>query len=57
MGKGAKIKNCILMQDTIIEDNVELDYTICDKDVTIQSGRAMMGAPAHQIIIGKGKVV
>ncbi|MBE7035923.1 MAG: glucose-1-phosphate adenylyltransferase subunit GlgD [Ruminococcaceae bacterium] len=57
VGKGAKIRNCILMQDTIIEENVELDYTICDKDVTIQAGRVMMGAPAHQIIIGKGKVV
>ncbi len=57
IGRGAIVKNCILMQDTIIEDNVELNYTICDKDVTVQSGRVMIGALAHQIIIGKGKVV
>ncbi len=57
IGRGTIVKNCILMQDTIIEDNVELHYTICDKDVTVQSGRVMIGAPAHQIIIGKGKVV
>ncbi len=55
--KGAKIKNCILMQDTKIEENVELEYTICDKDVTVTRGRLLMGAPAHQIIITKGKVV
>lgn len=57
VGRGAKIKNCILMQDTNIGENVQLDYTICDKNVTVQSGRVLMGAPAHQIIIGKGKVV
>ena len=53
VGKGAKIKNCILMQDTVIEENVELDYTICDKDVTVSQGRMLSGAPAHQIIITK----
>lgn len=57
VGAGAKIKNCILMQDTKIEDNVELEYTICDKNVTVTKGRLLMGAPAHQIIITKGKVV
>ncbi len=57
IGAGAKIKNCILMQDTKIEENVELDYTICDKDVTVTQGRLLVGAPAHQIIITKGKVV
>ncbi len=55
--KGSKIKNCILMQDTKIEENVELEYTICDKDVTVCRGRMLSGAPAHQIIITKGKVV
>lgn len=54
---GAKIKNCIVMQDTHISENVELDYTICDKDVTITPDRILMGAPAHQIVITKGKVV
>ncbi|MBE7048150.1 MAG: glucose-1-phosphate adenylyltransferase subunit GlgD [Ruminococcaceae bacterium] len=57
VGSGAKIKNCILMQDTKIEDNVELHYTICDKDVTITKGRLLVGAPGHQIVIAKNKVV
>jgi len=57
VGKGAKLKNCIVMQDTVIEENAELLYTICDKDVTITKSRLLMGAPAHQIIITKGKVV
>ncbi len=57
VGAGAKIKNCILMQDTKIEENVELDYTISDKNATVTKGRLLMGAPAHQIIITKDKVV
>ncbi len=55
--KGSSIKNCILMQDTKIHENVSLDYTICDKDVTVTRDRLLMGAPAHQIVISKGKVV
>ncbi len=57
VAKGAKIRNCILMQDTTISENSELDYTICDKEVTVTRGRVLTGAPAHQIVISKGKVV
>ena len=57
VGPGARIKNCIIMQGTKIEENVELDYTICDKNVVVTRGRLLMGAPAHQIIISKDKVV
>ncbi len=57
VGKGSKIKNCILMQDTAINEQVELEYTICDKDVTVTRDRMLSGAPAHQIIITKGKVI
>ena len=57
VGKGAKIKNSVLMQNTSVGENVELDYVICDKDVTIKDGRIMMGAPRHQMVITKGKTV
>jgi len=57
VGKGATVKNCVLMQETAVSDCAELDYVIADKDVTVGQGRVLIGAPAHQIIIGKGKVV
>ncbi len=57
IGKGARVKNCILMQDTYIEDGASLEYAICDKNVRITAGRLLSGAPAHQIIMTKGKVV
>ncbi len=55
--KGSIVKNSIIMQNTKIHQNVSLDYAICDKDVTITENRLLMGAPAHQLVIGKGKVV
>lgn len=54
---GAVVKNSILMQDTHVGKDVELEYIIADKEVEITEGRMMMGAPRHQMIIGKGKVV
>lgn len=55
--KGACVKNSILMQDTYVGENVELDYVICDKEVKVTDGKTMMGSPRHQVIIPKGKVV
>lgn len=57
VGKDAKIKNSILMQDTNVGDGVMLDYVICDKDVTITDGKVMMGASRHQVVVPKGKTV
>lgn len=37
--KGAVVKNCVLMQDTVIEPDVELSYVVTDKNVRI-TGRA-----------------
>ena len=39
VGKGAKVKNCVLMQDTVIEPGVNVEYIISDKNVTITADR------------------
>ena len=57
VGKGAVVKNCILMQDTFVGKNAELEYVICDKDVKISAGRILMGTERHQVIVAKGKEV
>ena len=36
IGKGAKVKNCVLMQDTVVEEGANLEYIVTDKDVTIK---------------------
>lgn len=43
VGRGAKVKNCVLMQDTVIEPGAELEYIISDKDVTITADKKLKG--------------
>ena len=57
IGKGAKVKNCVLMQDTVIEDNVSVEYVITDKNVTISEGKLLTGNDTFQVFVAKGQVV
>lgn len=53
VGKGAKLKNCVIMQDSYIEDDVELENVIFDKEVTIRSHGRLIGQSQYPIVIGK----
>jgi len=53
VSKGAKIKNCILMQDTVVEAGAELEYIITDKNVTITADKAMKGTETYPVYIPK----
>ena len=53
VAKGAKLKNCVIMQDGYIEDDVELENVIFDKDVTIRSHGRLIGEKQYPIVIGK----
>ncbi len=55
--EGACVKNSILMQNTHIGKDAVMEYVITDKDVKISEGRLLIGAPGHQMIVGKGKNV
>lgn len=57
IGKGAKVKNCILMQDTVIESGADVEYLITDKNVTITAGKNMKGTDTFPVYIEKFKVV
>lgn len=54
VGKGAVVKNSIIMQDTVIGDKCELNYVIADKIVNIGSYRSMFGTKDYPVFIGKG---
>lgn len=51
--KAQKLSNCIVMQDTKIGCNTNLNYVIIDKDVTIKDGRSLMGYDSYPIYIAK----
>ena len=53
VGKGARLKNCVIMQDGYIEEDVELENVIFDKAVTIRSHSRLVGPSQYPIVIGK----
>jgi glucose-1-phosphate adenylyltransferase len=57
VAKGAVIKNSIIMEDSIIMENAELNFAITDKDVIIQSGRRLSGYETYPMVVVKGKVI
>ena len=57
VGKGAKIKKCILMQDTVVEAGANVEYLITDKNVTISAGKEMKGTDTFPVYIEKFKTV
>ncbi len=57
IGKGAKVRNCVLMQDTVIEEGANVEYVITDKKVTITSGKELKGTDSFPVYIAKHKVV
>ena len=53
IGKDCKVKNSIIMQDTIISERSELNYVITDKDVVINPDRSLMGHENYPLYIKK----
>lgn len=54
IGKGAVVKNSILMQDTVVGENSSLSYVIADKKVSIKNGVELSGAPTFPVTLSKG---
>ncbi len=57
VGKGAKVKNCIIMQNSEIYNNANLEYVILDKSVNIRQGRRLIGDKVFPVTIRKGAIV
>ena len=57
IGKGAVVKNCVLMQNTYISDDVKLNCVIADKNVVIKPNKNLSGDVKFPVFIGKGIVI
>lgn len=57
VGKGSVVKNCILMQDTVVGDNVTLGCVVTDKNVLIRDDRNLSGHSTLPFFIGKGTMI
>lgn len=56
IAKGAKVKNCVLMQGTVVEAGADIEYLITDKNVTI-TGTELKGSNTYPVYIAKRKTV
>lgn len=57
VGKGAKVKNSILMQDTVVEEGANVDYVITDKKVKITADKELKGTDTFPVFIAKKQIV
>lgn len=57
VGKNTVVKNCILMQNTIVEDDCNLNYVITDKNVQVGKGRVITGSETYPLFIGKNATI
>lgn len=57
VGKGTKIKGCVIMQECDIDDNCTLTHVIADKNCHIREGRHLAGDISYPSIIRKGSVL
>lgn len=57
VGKGAVVKNCILMQNTEVGDKCELNYVIADKNVRVGNYRSLCGTVDYPVFINKDSIV
>ena len=55
--KDAVLRNCIIMQDSIVGEGASLAYVTADKNVLVTPGRVLTGAESYPIFIRKGTSV
>ena len=57
VAKGAKVRNSILMQDTVISENADVEYVITDKNVWIGNGKELKGNDFFPVYVAKNRSV
>ena len=57
IGRGTTVKNSILMQDTVVGDNVYLNCVITDKSAVVRDGRVLSGHESKPYFIEKNLTV
>ena len=57
VGKGAKVRNCVLMQDTVIETGASVEYAITDKNVKVSAYKELKGTESFPIFVEKRRSV
>lgn len=57
VGKDSAVKGSIIMQNTVIGNNVSLECVITDKNVVIRDGRRLSGCEEQPYYVSKGRML
>ena len=57
LGPEAVIKNCIIMQETVIGENAHLDKIITDKAAVIRDDEKIVGLEYCPMVLSKPNVI
>lgn len=57
IGRGTTVRNAILMQDTVVGNNVYLNCVITDKSAVVRDGRVLSGHESKPYFIEKNQTV
>ncbi len=55
--ENAVVKNCVILNDSIIESGVSMDYIVTDKRVVASRGRIIAGCEGHPFFIGRDEIL
>ena len=55
--KGAVVRNCVLMQDTVVEAGAQLDCVVTDKNVQITAEKKLSGTESFPVYVQKSHIV
>lgn len=55
--KGAVVRNSVLMQDTVVEENSSVEYVVTDKNVHITADKKLIGTDSFPVFVAKGHTV
>lgn len=57
IGKNAVVRNSIIMQHTVIGDDAQLDYVVCDKNSVVQPEAVLSGTKESPLALEKCTVI
>ena len=55
--KGSVVRNCVLMQDTVVEENSSVEYVVTDKNVHITPDKKLIGTDSFPVFVAKRHTV
>ncbi len=53
IGRGAVVRNSIVMQNSVVENNCDIENVVIDKECTLRTGKRLIGQPNYPVILPK----